>query len=147
MTLAFIPSRLFPSQIISGIVLSSTNYFSVPLLLCIRSAPIIAVTSLCSTVIILLTLPESSWKGFCRESHGCTPFPSVPDPGFSSLQSYGFSSLTVEAALLSGHTVRYLRTGMMLCIIIWMMMDHVWICLCIEYFCFPAHASCTIDTH
>lgn len=53
-------------------------------------------------------------EGLCKESHGCTPFPSVPDPGFSSLQSYGFSPLTVETALLSGHTVHHLRTGMIL---------------------------------
>ena len=118
MTLAFIPSRLFPSQIISGTILSSTNYFSVPLVLCICSASIIAIPSLCSTIIFLLTLPESSWKGFCKESHGCTPFPSVPDPGCSSLQSYGSSSLPVESALLSGDTVRYSRTGMTL--YVWM---------------------------
>ncbi|KAI4556944.1 hypothetical protein MJG53_018898 [Ovis ammon polii x Ovis aries] len=55
---------------------------------------IIAVPSLCSTVIILLTLPVSTWKGFCKESHSCTPSPSVPDPGFSSLQSYESSALT-----------------------------------------------------
>lgn len=65
------------------------------LVLCICSASIIAVASLCSTIIILLTLPVSTWKGFCKESHSCTPSPSVPDPGFSSLQSYGFSALTV----------------------------------------------------
>ena len=114
MTLALIPSRPFPCQIISGTILSSTNYFTVPLVLCICSASITAVPSLCSTVIILLTLPVSTSKGFCKESYSCAPSPSVPDPAFSSLQSCGFSALTVQSALLSGHTVHYLRIGMLL---------------------------------
>ena len=78
-----------------ALLLSLPSLFSVPLVLCSCSASIIAVPSLCSTIIILLTLPVSTWKGFCKESHSCTPSPSVPDPGFSSLQSYGFSALTV----------------------------------------------------
>ena len=78
-----------------ALLLSLPSLFSVPLVLCICSASIIAVPSLCSTIIILLTLPVSTWKGFCKESHSCTPSPSVLDPGFSSLQSYGFSALTV----------------------------------------------------